>query len=52
MAGPQGGYLIMSAILAGYLAISVGITAWGGWREIREQEAQEMMPVAPASRDI
>jgi O-antigen/teichoic acid export membrane protein len=49
---PQGGYLIMSAILAGYLAISVGITAWRGWREIREQEAQEMMPVAPASRDI
>jgi O-antigen/teichoic acid export membrane protein len=49
---PQGGYLIISAILAGYLAISVGIIAWRGWREIRDHEAQEMIPVAPASRDI
>ena len=49
---PQGGYLLMSAILAGYLAISVGITAWRGWREIGDHEAREMMPAVPASKDI
>jgi O-antigen/teichoic acid export membrane protein len=49
---PQSGYLIMSAILAGYLAISVGITAWRGWREIRDHEAREMMAAVPASKDI
>jgi O-antigen/teichoic acid export membrane protein len=49
---PQGGYLVMSAILAGYLAISVGITAWRGWREIRDHEARETMPGVPVSKDI
>jgi O-antigen/teichoic acid export membrane protein len=49
---PLGGYLIMSAILAGYLAISVGVIAWRGWREIQDHEAREMMPVLPASKDI
>jgi O-antigen/teichoic acid export membrane protein len=49
---PQGGYLVMSAILAGYLAISVGITAWRGWREIREHETREIMTAVPTSKDI
>jgi O-antigen/teichoic acid export membrane protein len=49
---PQGGYLIMSSILAGYLAISVGITAWRGWREIQDHEAREILPGLPASKDI
>jgi O-antigen/teichoic acid export membrane protein len=49
---PQGGYLIMSAILAGYLAITVGITAWRGWREIHNHEAREIMPAVSASKDI
>ncbi|OGO31878.1 MAG: hypothetical protein A2136_04165, partial [Chloroflexi bacterium RBG_16_54_11] len=34
---PVGGYLVMAAILAGYLAISIGITAWRGWRMVRER---------------
>jgi O-antigen/teichoic acid export membrane protein len=49
---PQGGYLIMAVILAGYLAISVGITAWRGWREILDHEAREMMLGQPVSKDI
>ncbi len=46
---PQGGYLTMSAILSGYLAISVGVIAWRGWREIRAHEARDLIP---ASKDI
>ena len=49
---PLGGYLVMAAVLAGYLAISVGIIAWRGWHEIRHQEALGFQPVAPASKDI
>lgn len=49
---PQSGYLIMSAILAGYLAVSVGITAWRGWREIRDHEDREINPIEPASKDV
>ena len=49
---PQGGYLTMSAILAGYLAISVGVIAWRGWREIREHEARDLLLAVPASKDI
>ncbi|HEX9090650.1 MAG TPA: lipopolysaccharide biosynthesis protein [Anaerolineales bacterium] len=49
---PLGGYLVMAAVLAGYLAISVGIIAWRGWLEIRIQEALELQPVGPASKDI
>lgn len=49
---PQGGYILMSAILAGYLAISVGITAWRGWREIRVHEAREIISTLPASKDL
>ncbi len=49
---PGSGYLIMSAILAGYLAISVGITAWRGWREIRDHEARDITSVEPTSKDI
>jgi O-antigen/teichoic acid export membrane protein len=47
---PLGGYLAMAAILSGYLAISVGITAWRGWRELRTQEAQDILPVEPLRR--
>ena len=49
---PQGGYLIMSAILSGYLSVSVGITAWLGWREIRDCEAREVMSAKPLTKDI
>jgi O-antigen/teichoic acid export membrane protein len=49
---PQYGYLMMSAILSGYLAATVGITAWRGWREIRDQEAVDKLLVEPASNDI
>lgn len=49
---PGRGYLIMSAILAGYLAVSVGITAWRGWREIRDHETEEISSVEPASKDL
>jgi O-antigen/teichoic acid export membrane protein len=48
---PHGGYLSMSAILAGYLAISIGITAWKGWREIHEHEARDIMSGLPATKD-
>lgn len=49
---PGNGYLMMAAILAGYLGVSVGITAWRGWREIREHEAQDITSVEPASKDL
>jgi O-antigen/teichoic acid export membrane protein len=49
---PQGGYLMMSAILSGYLAATVGLTAWRGWREIRDQEAVDKLLVEPAVNDI
>jgi O-antigen/teichoic acid export membrane protein len=49
---PQYGYLIMAAILAGYLAISIAITAWRGWREIRTQEAHDLMKVELLAKDI
>ena len=49
---PGSGYLMMSAILAGYLGVSVGITAWRGWREIRDHEARDIASVEPASKDL
>jgi O-antigen/teichoic acid export membrane protein len=49
---PGSGYLIMSGILAGYLGVSVGITAWRGWREIRDHEARDITSVEPASKDL
>ncbi len=49
---PQSGYLMMSAILSAYLAISVGITAWRGWKEIRLQQAQDELAVRSSSGDI
>ncbi len=49
---PQGGYLMMSAILSGYLAATVGITAWRGWREIRDQEAVDKLLVETSSNNI
>jgi O-antigen/teichoic acid export membrane protein len=49
---PQGGYLMMSAILSAYLTTTVGITAWRGWREIRDQEAVDRLLIEPASNDI
>ncbi len=49
---PAGGYLAMAAILAGYLAISVGITAWRGWREIRDLESVELVAGEPTSKDL
>jgi O-antigen/teichoic acid export membrane protein len=42
---PGGGYLVMAAILSGYLALSVAITAWRGWQEIRVHEAKDILPV-------
>jgi O-antigen/teichoic acid export membrane protein len=49
---PQTGYLMMTAILSAYLAISVGITAWRGWKEIRLQEAQDARVVSSVAGDI
>ena len=49
---PQYGYLIMAAILAGYLAISIIITAWRGWREIHTQEVHDLIQVELAAKDI
>jgi hypothetical protein len=49
---PGSGYLMMSAILAGYLGVSVGITAWRGWREIRDHEARDIASAEPASKDL
>jgi O-antigen/teichoic acid export membrane protein len=49
---PMGGYLVMAAILSGYLAVSVGIIAWKGWRLIRYHEALEQVFNEPTSEDI
>lgn len=43
---PHTGYLMMAAILSAYLAVSVGITAWRGWRELHIQESLDRK-VAP-----
>jgi O-antigen/teichoic acid export membrane protein len=48
---PQTGYLVMAAILSGYLAVSVAITAWRGWHELRIQEALDTMAAMPAQQD-
>jgi O-antigen/teichoic acid export membrane protein len=39
---PINGYVAMAAVLSGYLAVSIGITAWRGWREIQEREAADV----------
>ena len=49
---PKGGYLVMAAILTGYLATSVGMIAWRGWRLIREHEAMELVPGETMAKDI
>jgi O-antigen/teichoic acid export membrane protein len=49
---PQYGYLMMASILSTYLASTVGITAWRGWREIRNQEALDKISVEPLPNDI
>ena len=49
---PMGGYLVMAAILSGYLAVSIGIIAWKGWRLIRYHEALEQVFNEPTSEDI
>lgn len=48
---PLNGYLAMAAILSGYLAVSVGITTWRGWREINIHEARETLLAKPATND-
>jgi O-antigen/teichoic acid export membrane protein len=49
---PTGGYFVMAAILAGYLAISVVIIAWCGWREIRNHETVELVAGETTSKDL
>jgi O-antigen/teichoic acid export membrane protein len=49
---PVGGYLAMAAILSGYLALSTSLTAWRGWHEIRDHEAEEALLNAPATKDV
>ena len=49
---PTGGYLVMSSILSTYLAISVGIIAWKGWRLIKHNESLQQVSAEPASEDI
>jgi O-antigen/teichoic acid export membrane protein len=46
---PSGGYLVMAAILSSYLAVSVGIIAWRGWRLMREYEAMDPVLAEPES---
>jgi O-antigen/teichoic acid export membrane protein len=48
---PQTGYLMMAAILSGYLAVSVGITTWRGWHELRLQEALDRKVAPPVQPD-
>jgi O-antigen/teichoic acid export membrane protein len=48
---PQTGYLVMAGILSAYLAVSVGITAWRGWQELRIQETLDGVPAATAQQD-
>lgn len=49
---PSSGYLVMAGILAGYLAISVAITAWRGWQEIHQHEAMDLASSKSSSSDI
>ncbi len=49
---PQGGYLVMAAILAGYLAVTVTITAWRGWQEINRHESAELTSDTAVSKDF
>ena len=49
---PTGGYLIMSAILSAYLAITVGTIAWKGWRLIKVNKSLEQVPDELISEDI
>ncbi len=49
---PGGGYLAMAGIFSGYLAVSISITAWRGWREIRLQEANDTLKLETAAKDI
>jgi O-antigen/teichoic acid export membrane protein len=49
---PNGGYLAMAAILSGYLGLSISLTAWRGWREIRERESKDTLLIDPASKDV
>jgi O-antigen/teichoic acid export membrane protein len=48
---PTGGYLVMSAILSAYLAISVGMIAWKGWRLIKHNEFLDQKPQGTVSED-
>ena len=49
---PNGGYFVMAAILSGYLGLSVSLTAWRGWREIKIQEEKDIPMVEPATKDV
>lgn len=49
---PTGGYLAMAAILSSYLAASVILIAWRGWRLILEHEAQDSQQVEPGVEDV
>jgi hypothetical protein len=42
----------MAAILSAYLAVSVGMIAWKGWRLIQYHEASERISGEPKSGDI
>jgi O-antigen/teichoic acid export membrane protein len=48
---PGGGYLAMAAILSAYLAVSVGIIAWRGWRLMCEYEVLHPTPVEAEQED-
>ena len=49
---PPGGHLAMAAILSGYLAASVILIAWRGWRLIRQHEALDSQRVEANVEDI
>jgi O-antigen/teichoic acid export membrane protein len=48
---PAGGYLVMAGILSAYLAISVGMIAWRGWRLMREYEAVDLVSIEAEPKD-
>jgi O-antigen/teichoic acid export membrane protein len=39
---PEHGYLMLAAILSGYLVFSIGITAWRGLKAVRDQRVRPM----------
>lgn len=48
---PGGGYLTMAAILVGYLAVSVSLITWRGWRMIKDHESMDLITTEARPKD-